>query len=554
MKGFSLKYKLLVLIRPILGVIILVLGAACSSSGTPSALTLTSSIPAAGASNIAINTKLTLVFSKEINQDSLQVSSSPAINLGIASWNDAKTAIFSPLENWKAGTSYTLSIQAKDSSGNAISKTLSFSTQAPTDTTAPGIPQNITATATNGDLSISWDANTETDLSGYTVFWGMSEDSLSPMSFVTKPGLMATFQGLEELKTYYYAVEALDTSNNASGKSAVASILMQDTLAPTLTNSEPANLSQGLSLVPKLRLTFSEAIQTDSLQITVCASNLAPADASCTPETAIKINLGTPSWNSSNTLAEYTTESAFQAGNTYVLLITAKDKGGNDLEDPTKVAFSLSATLDTTPPNLLSMGVFSMNNTTHVVPIIFSFSEAMDQKSVQDAFLSQPALNCSWTWEANQGTCSARVTQNTHYDIVIGTGAKDTANNAMVAAYSDTLDIGNLNPRVTSYSPTSKFGGAINVDVNSPIILKFSEPMNPSTTQGAFVVTNNSLAKAGEFIWNADATEMIFSPSSPYGYGQAVVWSLGTGATDSQGTLLAQAISSSFTTELLINP
>ena len=78
--------------------------------------------------------------------------------------------------------------------------------------------------------------------------------------------------------------------------------------------------------------------------------------------------------------------------------------------------------------------------------------------------------------------------------------------------------------------------------------------MNPSTTQGAFVVTINSLAKAGEFRWNPDATEMTFSPSSPYGYGQSVIWSLGTGAADSQDTLLAQAISSSFTTELLINP
>ncbi|MCV4600902.1 hypothetical protein OFC63_33270, partial [Escherichia coli] len=62
------------------------------------------------------------------------------------------------------------------------------------------------------------------------------------------------------------------------------------------------------------------------------------------------MNFGTPAWGQGDTQVQFTPSDQLQGGKTHVLLVSAKDKGGNPLASPGRVAFSLRATPDTTPP------------------------------------------------------------------------------------------------------------------------------------------------------------------------------------------------------------
>jgi fibronectin type 3 domain-containing protein len=93
----------------------------------------------------------------------------------------------------------------------------------PQDVSAPTAPQNLVATPGNASVALTWDANGETDLAGYDVFRSTSQ----PVSTAGTP-----LNGIDLVQSttftdttaangtqYFYAVRAVDTSNNASGPS-----------------------------------------------------------------------------------------------------------------------------------------------------------------------------------------------------------------------------------------------------------------------------------------------------------------------------------------------
>jgi hypothetical protein len=59
---------------------------------------------------------------------------------------------------------------------------------------------------------VEWDVGTEADLAGHTVYWGQDAAALSSALFVPIPGASATVSGIKSSQTYFYAVEAEDTS------------------------------------------------------------------------------------------------------------------------------------------------------------------------------------------------------------------------------------------------------------------------------------------------------------------------------------------------------
>ena len=70
-----------------------------------------------------------------------------------------------------------------------------------------------------GSAIVSWNANTEADLSGYRVYYGTSSRNY-PNSISVGKVTSATITGLTVGTTYYIAVKAVDTSGNLSGYSA----------------------------------------------------------------------------------------------------------------------------------------------------------------------------------------------------------------------------------------------------------------------------------------------------------------------------------------------
>jgi hypothetical protein len=95
------------------------------------------------------------------------------------------------------------------------------------DTTPPAAPQNLTATAGTTLVTLTWTANTETDIAGYNVYRSLT----SPVPTTGTPVNGATLitastfsdNGLTNFTTYFYAIRAVDTSANASSPSNEAS-------------------------------------------------------------------------------------------------------------------------------------------------------------------------------------------------------------------------------------------------------------------------------------------------------------------------------------------
>ena len=98
---------------------------------------------------------------------------------------------------------------------------------AETDTTAPAIPTNLVASRVENSVELTWDSNTETDLSHYTIYKGAIQN-FTPSQYT----LLATSQNNsfndESIMDYrvYYKISAVDNSGNESGYSDEASILV----------------------------------------------------------------------------------------------------------------------------------------------------------------------------------------------------------------------------------------------------------------------------------------------------------------------------------------
>jgi hypothetical protein len=69
-----------------------------------------------------------------------------------------------------------------------------------------------------GTATLTWDPNTEADLSGYRVYHGTESGNYST---IIDAGNVTeyTVNGLDDGKTYFFAVTAYDTSGNVSGYS-----------------------------------------------------------------------------------------------------------------------------------------------------------------------------------------------------------------------------------------------------------------------------------------------------------------------------------------------
>jgi methionine-rich copper-binding protein CopC len=530
--------------------------AACQGGIDTTPPTIASSVPASGATDIALSTNLAVTFSEPMSQGSVTVNVFPALSLGAPVWNTPNTVAFDP-PPLAAGISYTVTVDGKDLAGNALSgtKTITFQTVPPPDNTPPAPPTGVKATAGDGEFFVDWNPNLEPDLAGYTVYVGTAADALIPTLFVEKPTVLAKVTGLENGKTYFYAVDAQDASGNRSARSATGTVSPRDMVAPALTSSEPANEAQDLMLVPALRFTFSEPMDKDSVEIGMCVGTDPPTSATCTAPAPV--NFGPPVWSEGDTVAQFTPTDQLQSGRTHVLVVSARDKGGNPLSGPNRVAFSLRATPDTTPPSVVSRNIHSTPTTGNGF-IGLTFSEAMDQQSVQAAFLSQPAIACSWVWTGNTAGCSGALRQLSTYTITLGTGARDSAGNPLAAPYQFSFTTPNFNPRVLSFSPSGRFGSPIGISPTAPIVVNFSEPMEQPSTQTAFEVRVGTTLKPGTFTWNPEGTQMTYTPSFPYGNGVTVTWKLGTGAMElGSGSReirlrLPAEVSGSFTTQPVI--
>jgi chitodextrinase len=135
-------------------------------------------------------------------------------------------------------TTYGYTLQAHDTSGNWSVSSTPTASATPTDLTAPAVPAGFTATAGDGQVTLSWSGNGEPDLAGYV----LERDGQQ----IAAPGAGDTGyvdSGLVNDTIYGYALVAVDGHGNRSGPATASATPTADAppAAPTGVSAEPGD-------------------------------------------------------------------------------------------------------------------------------------------------------------------------------------------------------------------------------------------------------------------------------------------------------------------------
>ena len=478
-----------------------------------------------------------------------------------SSINVDKTQTSKTITGLTNGTTYFFAISATDTAGNASAKTSSISATpvkpSSGDTTPPAVPTDLDASNSNGDLILSWKSNTEPDLKGYNIYLGTTPTALILAGFADKALKNKKFTGLSIGTTYYFAVDAEDTSGNKSAKSALVNATPKDNVVPTLVLSAPTDGAKDVPVNTDLVFKFSEPMRTDSLEFNQLCATSGPC---------LIFNL--PVWSDGDKTATLKPTKLLDGNRDYTLTLGAKDKAGNAL-NPTPIRFT------TIGPKLVSSA--PANGATNVnvslASIAFNFNEPMQQNSLQ--------LNCTFvvnnastqcgaegsgffdapTWSNSDKTATftrkgGAFLPSIPYRAEI-IGAKDKVGGALVPtaiSFTTGLAPDTTPPAVIDFSPAPS---ARNQKLDTSIAIQFSERMNQDSLIKNFsgtvvnLVTGNTRPLVISSLGDARTPQgfgYVFQPSAPLDYNDTVAWRLDSGATDAAGNHLTNPIAGSFST------
>ena len=365
--------------------------------------TVVSSSPENNSTGVAINSNLLVSFSEAMNTSTVNVSISPSLNLGAATFKSENAAVeFDPPADFSGDTTYTVNVSGKDVAGNALtgSSSFSFKTSTIKDTTAPGAPQNLNAEAGEGQVKLTWNANTESDLKGYTLFYGTDAGNLSSSTFISKPGTGKTVTGLTNGTKYFFQIAAEDGAGNKSGRSSTVNATPKDVTAPKLLSSTPNNGSINVFSREKLSFKFSEPMdKTKSIPTDLCAPFPHHEDAICGV-------IGDAQWSENDTRLTMGFTSPANAVQIQLSFGTFQDKAGNLIFEKLQINFSVA---DLVPPSI-TLASPAANAVGLPANTVFQliFSEPMDRAATQFVFKANFGLlgksgpiPGAFTWSAN---------------------------------------------------------------------------------------------------------------------------------------------------------
>lgn len=435
---------------PIITMLLVVLMVGCKKYVDPGVRPMvTSTNPINKATNVAINSKISVTFNVEM--DPLTITSTSFILkqgttavAGVVVYTGI-TATFTPTANLAPNAIYAVTITTgvKDFDGKSLSKNYvsSFTTSAIADLIPPTVTltdpaNNATGVSLNHLIVVTFSEPIDPATINVLTF-GVKQGSADVSGLVTSTGTTATFTSTSNLlpnKVYTGTITkgVKDMAGNTLHNQFTFSFTSgnaADIILPMVHSTIPLFNATDVARNSGIVFTFSEAM--DPLTINTSTFTLMQGT---TPV------VGTMAY--SGTTATFTPSTILAASTTYTATITtgAKDLAGNALAANTVWSYTTSPVPDLTPPTVTSTN--PIDNATGVagnIVIAINFSKVMDPLTITTSTFTLMqgttvvAGTVAYTGKTATFILTNPLAKSTTYTAKLTTGAKDLAGNPLAA-------------------------------------------------------------------------------------------------------------------------
>jgi len=542
-----------------LAALLVVFVAGCGQE-TVTVPSVVSTIPANGATNVAVNTTISATFSMAMKTASISAATFTVTGPGGAVSGTVAysglTATFTPSSALAYGTSYTGTITtgAENAGGTPLisSYMWTFTTiEPPTPptvmatvpvNTATGVPINQVISAT---FSEAMNCSTLTS----TTFTVTGPGTTVLSGTVSCAGAVATFMPAEGLASNTVYTATITTGAQDLAGIALAGNYMwtfRTVPAPTpltVISTVPVNTATGVPINQALSATFSVAMTPATIDATTFTLT-ATGGAAVT---------GVVTYVAAGSVATFTPSAALAQSTSYTATVTtgATDIAGIALASNYTWSFTTAASVSLTPPTVIS--TIPLNAATGVPLnqiVSATFSTAMNPATINSSTftLTGPGTTAvsglvayAAVGDTLTFTPTANLAPNTLFTATITTGAKNLAGAALTGNYVWTFTTGanivTTAPEIVSTVPANM---ATNVPLNQAVSATFSEAMNPLTiTTGTFQLTGpDDAAISGTVSYDAINFIATFTPTAPLAASTSYKATVTDGATDVAGNPL----------------
>lgn len=287
-----------------------------------------------------------------------------------------------------------------------------------------------------GSATVSWNANTESDLAGYKVYYGTSPRSgtcpTGGYPNVVNVGNVTTytFSSLTDGATYYFSVTAYDTSGNESTCSTeVSKAIPADTTSPTISSVSAGSVTSSGATIT---WTTNEASDTQ-------------VEYGLTTSYGFQTTL-----NASMVTSHSQALSGLSASTLYHYRVKSKDAAGN-LATSGDYTLTTSAAPDTQAPTVSLTAPSSGSTVSGTITVSANASDNVGVVGVQfklDA-ANLGAEDTTSPYSVSWNTTTA--TNGSHNLVAV---ARDAANNRATSTAA-TITVDNAAPTVSSVTATS---------------------------------------------------------------------------------------------------
>jgi hypothetical protein len=135
------------------------------------------------------------------------------------------------------GAPYIFRVAAEDTAGNRSSFSAPVTATPEPARAPPATPEGLNASAQDAQVVLTWIANPEADLAGYTLHYGSDPDAPQSRLELSRDAVSAAVDGLINGRTYHFALEAKNVAGQTSPRSAPVAATPQASLfAPVVTS------------------------------------------------------------------------------------------------------------------------------------------------------------------------------------------------------------------------------------------------------------------------------------------------------------------------------